>query len=76
MKRAYKLDFTDLKQRVDIHIEDGIDPSQVKSEALMWLAETAGAACEYGSVEKVEGTFRVIARDPFKGVLVEKVWSS
>lgn len=56
-----------------IAIENGINLAEVKSERLVWLAETSSAAREYGTVEKVQGTFRIIARDSYKGLLVEEV---
>lgn len=58
-----------------LQVEPGVDPTSIKSDNLVWLTETKAAAKDYGKVEPVQGTFRVVARDGLGGVLVEKLAS-
>jgi hypothetical protein len=53
--------------------EPGIDLSSIKSEKLVWVTNTKDAAKEYGKVEPITGNFRVVARDNYGGLLVERV---
>lgn len=61
----------------DVLPEPGIDLTKIISENLAWVTETEDQAREYGEVSKLDlKDYRVIARDPEGGVLVEKLKSS
>ncbi len=54
-----------------IHIEKGIDLSNIPSERVKWLTTTKKGAAEYGKVATEVGDYKVIARDNYGGVLVD-----
>jgi hypothetical protein len=57
----------------DVKAVDGVDPSTVKSEDLVWVTKDAAAAEEYGDVSPVElNGHRVVATDGDGGYLIQK----
>jgi len=44
----------------------------IKSNRLMWVAKTEEDAEEFGDVEEIEIDYRIIATDPYGGLLIEE----
>ena len=58
----------------DIKVEPGISLTAIPASRLVWVTETPKEAKQYGKVSKVElGKHRIIARDGFGGLLIEKL---
>ena len=45
----------------------------VPSEKTSWVASTREAAAEFGDVSKVDGGYRILAKDPDGGMLIERI---